>query len=104
MIDFKRFTPELLASEPYRLAFVGELFSPADAADLVNTFPRITSRQSKAATARRGYEYEARSLVMMGANVAIEPYVLDVFTSTRNQGFLSFVTKKSTSRLSLSLT
>jgi hypothetical protein len=40
MIDFERFTPELLASEPYRRAFVGELFSPADAADLVNTFPR----------------------------------------------------------------
>lgn len=76
MIDFERFTPELLASEPYRWAFVGELFSSADAADLVNTFPRDHFKTVKGYDGEKGYEYEARSLVMMGANVASRPEFL----------------------------
>ena len=76
MIDFERFTPELLASEPYRWAFVGDLFSPADAADLVNTFPRDHFKTVKGYDGEKGYEYEARSLVMMGANVASRPEFL----------------------------
>ena len=76
MIDFKRFTPELLASEPYRWAFVGELFSPADAVDLVNTFPRDHFKTVRGYDGEKGYEYEARSLVMIGANVASRPELL----------------------------
>lgn len=40
MIDLTRITPEALATEPYRWAFVGGLFSPADAAELAASFPR----------------------------------------------------------------
>jgi hypothetical protein len=78
MIDFKRFNPELLASQPYRWAFVDRLFSPADALDLVNTFPRDHFKTVKGYDGEKGYEYESRSLVMMGANVASRPEYLSV--------------------------
>ncbi len=39
MIDLQRFTTDTLASEPYRWAFVDQLFSKADAKALADTFP-----------------------------------------------------------------
>jgi Rps23 Pro-64 3,4-dihydroxylase Tpa1-like proline 4-hydroxylase len=70
MINFERFSSELLALEPYRWAFVDRLFSTSDAADLVETFPRDHFKTVKGYDGEKGYQYEARSLVMMGANVA----------------------------------
>ena len=76
MIDFDRFSPELLASQPYRWAFIDQLFSPGDTLELVNTFPRDHFKTVKGYDGEKGYEYEARALVMMGANVASRPEYL----------------------------
>ena len=76
MIDFSRFSPQLLITDPYRWAFVDRLFSTADAADLVNTFPRDHFKTVKGYDGEKGYEYESRSLISMGAGKASRPEFL----------------------------
>lgn len=68
MIDLGRLTPEALAREPYRWAFVGGLFSRADAAALARTFPRDHFKTIGGYDGEKGFQYEARSLVGMGAS------------------------------------
>ena len=99
MIDFERFTPELLASEPYRWAFVGQLFSPADAADLAGTFPRDHFKTVKGYDGEKGYEYEARSLVMMGASVASRTEFLSPSCRRLADDMLSASDREAMSRL-----
>jgi SM-20-related protein len=70
MIDLERIASLRLSSEPYQWAFVDQLFSPADATGLVNTFPGDPFKTVKGYDGEKGYEYEARSLVAMGAKVA----------------------------------
>src|SRR5678815_4214566 len=70
MIDLTQFKQQELSSEPYRWALVNQLFSPADARALVETFPRDHFKTVKGYDGEKGYQYEARSLVMMGANAA----------------------------------
>jgi SM-20-related protein len=70
MIDLERITSQRLSSEPYQWAFVDQVFSPVDATALVNTFPRDHFKTVKGYDGEKGYEYEARSLVGMGAQVA----------------------------------
>ena len=67
MIDLNKLTPEALASEPYRWAAVGGLFSPADAAALARTFPRDHFKTIGGYDGEKGFQYEARSLIGMGA-------------------------------------
>ena len=69
MIDLNRLTPHALSTEPYRWAFVDRLFSPADCADLVKTFPHDHFKTIKGYDGEKGYQYEARSLIAMGADV-----------------------------------
>lgn len=67
MIDLTKLTPEALAREPYRWAFVGGLFSPEDASALARTFPRDHFKTVGGYDGEKGFQYEARSLVGMGA-------------------------------------
>lgn len=67
MIDLTKLTPEALATEPYRWAFVGGLFSPADADALARSFPRDHFKTVRGYDGEKGYEYEARALVGMDA-------------------------------------
>jgi hypothetical protein len=68
MIDLTRLTPQALSSEPYRWAFVDRLFSPTDCAALVKTFPRDHFKTVEGYDGEKGYHYEARSLIAMGAD------------------------------------
>lgn len=70
MIDLKRFTPQALSSEPYRWAIIDQLFSAADGSALVESFPRDHFKTVKGYDGEKGYEYEARSLIGMGASFA----------------------------------
>jgi len=76
MIDFGRFNPELLSTNPYRWAFIDRLFSSSDAADLVKTFPADHFKTVKGYDGEKGYEYEARALIAMGAGEASRPEFL----------------------------
>ena len=70
MIDLSRFVPEALSSEPYRWASIDRLFSATDAADLVKSFPRDHFKTVRGYDGEKGYQYEARSLISMGADAA----------------------------------
>lgn len=70
MIDLDRIMSHSLASEPYHWAFVDRIFAPADADALASTFPRDHFKTVKGYDGEKGYEYEARSLIAMGADVA----------------------------------
>jgi hypothetical protein len=70
MIDLNRFTPQALATEPYRWAIIDRLFSPADGNALVKSFPRDHFKTVKGYDGEKGYEYEARSLIAMRASSA----------------------------------
>jgi len=73
MIDFTRITSQSLSSEPYQWAFVDQLFSPTDAKALADTFPRDHFKTVKGYDGEKGYEYEARSLIHMGATSTTYP-------------------------------
>jgi len=76
MIDLTRLTPQALESEPYRWAFVDRLFSLADCAELVKTFPRDHFKTVGGYDGEKGYQYEARSLIAMGADSPTYPQSL----------------------------
>jgi SM-20-related protein len=67
IIDITRLTPQALSTEPYRWAFVDRLFSPLDSAALAETFPRDHFKTVSGYDGEKGYQYEARSLIAMGA-------------------------------------
>jgi hypothetical protein len=67
MIDLTRLTPQVLSTEPYRWAFVDRLFSPSDSTALVEEFPRDHFKTVTGYDGEKGYQYEARSLIAMGA-------------------------------------
>jgi hypothetical protein len=76
MIDLTQLAPQALSSQPYRWAFVDRLFSPADAQALVASFPRDHFKTVAGYDGEKGYHYEARSLVAMGAQVPTLPEFL----------------------------
>jgi hypothetical protein len=39
MIDLTRIDSQVLSTDPYRWAFIGDLFPPSDAAGLVEAYP-----------------------------------------------------------------
>lgn len=67
MIDLTRLDPRLLSNEPYEWAFVDGIFGPRDAAALATFFPRDNFKTVKGYDGEKGYVYEARSLIAMGA-------------------------------------
>jgi hypothetical protein len=70
MIDLSRIEGRSLETEPYRWAFVGKLFRPRDAAALAASYPRDHFKTVTGYDNEKGYSYEARALVSMGAHEA----------------------------------
>lgn len=68
MIDFSRISRHRLRTDPFRWAFIDEIFSPADAAALANTFPRDHFKRHSYYGGDKDSEYEARALVGMGGH------------------------------------
>jgi SM-20-related protein len=73
MIDLARLTPQALSSDPYRWAFVDRMFSAADCAELVKTFPGDHFKTVEGYDGEKGYQYEARSLISIGAESPTYP-------------------------------
>lgn len=68
MIDLDVIGRHTLAFEPYKWAFINQLFSRRDAAALVKSYPRDHFKTIRGHDGEKGYEYEARSLIHMGAD------------------------------------
>jgi hypothetical protein len=62
-----------LETEPYRWAAIKDLFNPNDAARLAATYPCDHFKLVAAHGGEKDYEYEARPLIGMGANVIAYP-------------------------------
>lgn len=70
MIDLSQIEQRSLETDPYEWLFVTSLFQQADARDLAETFPRDHFKTVKGYDGEKGYEYEARALIHMGASTA----------------------------------
>lgn len=56
-----------MQSEPYEWAFIDGLFSSTDAPSLAATYPSDNFKTVRGNDGEKGYEYEVRSLIHMGA-------------------------------------
>lgn len=73
VIDLTRIERGTLATQPYEWAFIDNLFSPVNAAALSGSFPRDSYKTVKGYDGEKGYAYEARALVHMGASAPAHP-------------------------------
>jgi len=99
MIDLNRLTPQALSLEPYRWALVDRLFSPADCAALVETFPRDHFKTVEGYDGEKGYQYEARSLIAMGEQSPTHVQCLSPAWKRLAEDLLSSAYRDSMSRL-----
>jgi len=67
MIDLTRLSQQKLSTEPYHWAFIDQLFSPSNCEVLVENFPRDHFKTVTGYDGEKGFQYEARSLIAMGA-------------------------------------
>jgi Rps23 Pro-64 3,4-dihydroxylase Tpa1-like proline 4-hydroxylase len=67
MINLNQISQHKLETEPYRWARIDGLFSPTDAKALATTYPHDHFKRLSAHGGEKDYEYEARSLIRMGA-------------------------------------
>ncbi len=73
MIDLTQIARQILQTQPYAWAAVNSLFSPRDAAALADSYPCDHFKTLADYGGEKDYEYEARSLIAMGADTASHP-------------------------------
>lgn len=73
MIDLDRIATRNLELEPFEWAPVSGLFAPEDAADLASTYPCDHGKTVNGYDNEKGYVYDVRSLIHMGAGRATHP-------------------------------
>ncbi len=69
MIDLASLEQAVLHSHPFEWAHVTGLFSSHDADALASSYPRDSFKTVTGYDGEKGYEYEARSLIHMGAEI-----------------------------------
>lgn len=69
MINLTHLARHPLNTDPYEWAFADGLFAPADAEALAASYPRDHFKTIAGYDGEKGYEYEGRSLIGMGATV-----------------------------------
>ena len=73
ILKLNRIEQVKIATEPYKWAFIDQLFSIEQAALLSASFPRDKFKRLKGSDGEKGYEYMSRSLIHMGASVPSYP-------------------------------
>lgn len=99
MIDLTRFVPQSLSTQPYEWAFVDGLFDPRDAAELVASYPCDNYKTVRGYDGEKGYEYEARSLIGMGASAASHAEILSPVWRRLADALLSPAYRQAVARL-----
>src|SRR5258708_38396322 len=69
MLDIARIGDKTLATEPFGWACIEGLIAPRDAALLAASFPCDRFRSIAGYDGEKGYDYVARSLIGMGADI-----------------------------------
>ncbi|MDQ2856333.1 MAG: 2OG-Fe(II) oxygenase [Acidobacteriota bacterium] len=99
MIDLSQLKTEALSTEPYRWAFTNRLFSTADGEALVKTFPHDHFKTVAGNDGEKGYQYEARSLVAMGADCPANAEHLSPAWQRLSKGLLSSAYREALSKV-----
>jgi len=73
MINLARIEQEIMKTEPFQWAFVNNLFDPQDADALASSYPSDHFKTVAGNDGEKTYEYEARSLIRMGASTPSYP-------------------------------
>jgi SM-20-related protein len=73
MINLERIIHHRIETDPYRWAAIDDLFHPDDAAMLAATFPCDHFKLVAGYGGEKDYEYEARALIAIGADVIANP-------------------------------
>jgi Polysaccharide pyruvyl transferase/2OG-Fe(II) oxygenase superfamily len=68
IIMFERLERQKLNTEPFDWAFANDVFAPRDAQALVASYPHDHFKTVKGYDGEKGYEYEARALIHLGAD------------------------------------
>jgi hypothetical protein len=68
VLDLDRIARHRLSTVPFDWAFVNDLYDPRDARALVASYPHDKFKTGKGDDGEKGYEYEARALIHLGAN------------------------------------
>lgn len=99
MIDLARIERHPLETHPYQWAFVNNLFRRRDAAALTASYPRDHFKTVTGYDGEKGYSYEARSLVHMGADTVSEAEALSAPWRELAADLLSPAYRRAMSRL-----
>ena len=99
MLDLTRLTSNALPTDPYRWGVVDQLFSPSDCEKLVKTFPRDHFKTVEGYDGEKGYHYEARSLIAMGADAPTDARCLSPEWLQLAEDLLSPAYREAMSRL-----
>jgi hypothetical protein len=67
MIDLTGIHSEALSTDPYRWAHIDDLFGPSEATALAASYPDQGFKTLVGSDGEKGWEYEVRSLIHMGA-------------------------------------
>ncbi len=67
MIDFTKLSKHVLSHDPYDWAFIDNLYSPSDAAELAATYPTDHFKTVDGYDGEKGYSYQSRCLIGMGS-------------------------------------
>ena len=67
MLNCHQLEENALNEEPFQWAFVDRLFTSADAAAIASSYPLDHFKSVRGNDGEKGYEYEVRSLIHMGA-------------------------------------
>jgi SM-20-related protein len=73
MIDLTQIARHTLQTHPYAWAEIGHLFSAKDAASLASSYPHDHCKRVVGYGGEKDYEYEARALIGMGAEIVSHP-------------------------------
>ena len=99
MINLAAIEKQAIHADPFEWAFASDLFSPSDASSLVDTFPRDNYKSVKGSDAERAWEYQARALIHLGANVISAPHGLSEHWRRVAEDLLSPAYRTAMSRL-----
>ena len=89
MIDLERIASGTLETDPFSFAEISGLFAPRDAEELARTYPRDAFKTVEGYDGEKGYVYDVRSLVHMGASAPTAPGSLSPAWRRLAEGLLS---------------
>jgi SM-20-related protein len=100
VLDLQRIAQTKMETDPYRWAFIDQLFSADDARLLAASFPRDKFKKVAGFDGEKGYEYMSRSMIHMGAEIPSNPGGLSPAWRELADDLLSFAYRSALEQIS----